>query len=228
MLIDDGPATDRSDAGERIVLPALRRLGVNRVDLILLSHPDLDHVGGTGSVLKAHPEAQVTMSAEYRDSTEMLRRLRDWKLDPSRLVWLGPESQGSFGGLHMRIVCPPLAKDGESNDGSMFVRVGEGHAEAVFSGDAPSPVEARETHNGDWSAEIMKAGHHGSRGSSDSRWLAAVHPSWVIVSCGADNIYGHPHADALRRIAESGAHLARTDREGDITFELRGGHWIRL
>ncbi|AIE85151.1 ComEC/Rec2 family competence protein [Fimbriimonas ginsengisoli] len=226
ILVDAGPVTPHFDAGERIVLPKLRELGVHRVDLILLSHPDMDHVGGTPALLRRFPDATVAMSAVFRRDPEMEKRLQTWGMPASRITWLGPESMGRLGTLTLRLSCPP--RGAEANDGSMFVRIGSGPAEAVLSGDAPEPVETRESTIGDWSAQVMKAGHHGSHTASGTTWLHTVHPKWVVVSCGRDNSYGHPHSDTLERITAAGAQIARTDREGDISFEWRGEELVRV
>jgi competence protein ComEC len=226
VLVDVGPTSPHFDTGQRLVLPKLRDLGVEQVDLILLSHPDLDHVGGTPAILRRYPSAKIAMSAQFREDREMLAHLCSWRLSPDRVSWLGPESTGRLGPLTLRLSCPP--KGLEANDGSMFVRVGTGAGEVVLTGDAPERVELLEGAKGDWSAEVLKAGHHGSRTSSSYPWLREVHPKWVVVSCGRENPYGHPHPAALRRIESTGAQLARTDREGDITFEWRGEHLVRV
>lgn len=228
LLIDDGPTTPTFDAGERIVIPKLRALGVDRLDAIFLSHPDTDHVGGTPALLRRFPEAQVVMSAVFHGDPEMDRRLSQWHLSADRIVWIGPESMGRLGPYQLRLSCPPFRRGEDANDGSMFVRFGLPTGEVVFTGDAPEPVEEYEMKNGDWSADVLKAGHHGSKTASGLPWLRTVHPKWVIISCGRDNRYGHPHAAALDRIAQSGAKLARTDREGDITFEWRGQNLVRV
>jgi competence protein ComEC len=228
ILIDDGPQTPSFDAGARIILPRLRELGVDRIDLILLSHPDMDHVGGTPSLLRAFPDARVAMSAAFSHDAEMERRLKEWGLPPERVDWLPSETEGRVADLTVRLSCPPFHPGEEANDGSMFVRIGRAKAEAVFSGDAPAKVEDAELANGDWSAEVMKAGHHGSRTATGQPWLKSVHPEWVIISCGRDNRYGHPNRDTLERVEAAGARIARTDREGDITFEFRGDRLVRV
>lgn len=228
VLIDAGPKTPNFDAGERMILPKLREMGVERIDLILLSHPDMDHIGGMASLLRAHPEARVGMSSCFRSNVEMLSHLGELRVGVDRIDWLGSENVGSVGPLSFRLVCPPFSGGGETNDGSMFVRVGSGRAWAVFSGDAPQAVESLVSRWGDWPAEVMKAGHHGSRTSSGTQWLRSVRPEWVVISCGRDNSYGHPHRETLDRIAVVGARVARTDREGDIAFELRGGRFVRV
>lgn len=227
VLIDVGPRSSQYDAGERMVLPKLRRLGVARVDLILLSHPDMDHMGGLAAIVRAYPDARVALSSGYRDDSEWRSHLATLGIPRLRIDWLGPESRGRVGPLALRIACPPY-DGGNSNDGSMFVRVAWGKAAAVFSGDAPQSVEEVMLRRGDWSAEVVKVGHHGSRTSASPAWLRAVHARWAVISCGRENSYGHPHRDVLERLTRFDEAIARTDREGDVAFELRDGHFVRL
>jgi len=228
VLVDAGPKSAHFDAGERIVLPKLRQLGVDQVDLILLSHPDMDHIGGTAAILRAYPDARVVVSAQFRNDAEMTSHVATLGIPASKISWIGSESAGQIGDLRLRLACPPFSAGQEENNGSMFVRVGRGGAWAVFSGDAPSAVENQMSLRGDWSAEVLKAGHHGSRTASGATWLHTVHPQCVVVSCGRDNSYGHPHKETLDRIAAAGASLARTDRDGDIAFELQGNRFVRV
>jgi competence protein ComEC len=110
---------------------------------------------------------------------------------------------------------------GDDNDGSMFVRLEGRGLSAVFTGDASAEAEERMLRKGgNWAAHILKAGHHGSRFSSCDAWLAAVNPSVAIISCGRNNVYGHPSPDTLARIERHGIGIHRTDREGTLTFDL--------
>lgn len=227
ILVDDGPRTPQFDAGERLVLPKLRELGVEDVDLILLSHPDLDHMGGTAALLRAFPDAHVAISAAFRGDLELQDHLKMLGIAPDRLDWLGPESIGRLGPLILRLACPPFHIGEEENDGSMFVHLGNGKAGITFSGDAPQKVEEEMLARGDWSSAILKAGHHGSRTATGLPWLQKVRPRWVILSCGRDNSYGHPHKETVDRILSTGAQALRTDRDGDITFELKSDHFER-
>jgi len=228
VLVDAGPKSAHFDAGERLILPKLRQMGVDRVDLILLSHPDMDHIGGTPSLLRSFPDARIVVSAQFMNDPEMVAHIATLKIPTDKIAWIGPESSGQIGDLQLRLACPPLFSTREDNNGSMFVRVGRGAAEAVFSGDAPIAVENQMGQRGDWSAEVMKAGHHGSRTATGPAWLRTVHPEYVVISCGRDNSYGHPHKEALDRITATGAKVARTDRDGDVAFELQGNRFVRV
>jgi len=227
ILIDSGPKNPKVDAGEKIVVPNLKGLGVDGVDLILLSHPDIDHVGGTGAVLKAFPNATVAISACFHENTQLLELLRKWGRSPNQVKWLGPEYQGTVGEFKIRIDCPQTDVDEETNDGSMIVRVADGAASAVFTGDAPAKVEESFSQISDWRSEIMKAGHHGSRSATSETWIETVHPEVAILSCGLNNEYHHPHAEVVNRLIKDGVKICRTDQEGNIGFVLKNGRFER-
>ncbi len=220
VLIDAGPRQGTYDAGERLVLPALRRLGVSGVDFVLLSHPDIDHVGGIVSIHRACPEARFAASAEFRTWPSMMDRLKEAGIAPGEVIWLPENAALQVGDFRLRTWCPSMAGHENDNDGSMFVRVVDGSATAVFSGDAPMSVEEEALGHGNWAAQVMKAGHHGSRSATGAAWIAAVHPSVAVLSCGRNNRYGHPHRDVVDRLQAAGIEVWRTDRQGDAVFDV--------
>lgn len=227
ILIDTGPKNPKIDAGEKIVVPKLRQMGVNGVDLILLSHPDMDHIGGTGAILKTYPEATVAVSRCFRDNKQLLGLLRDAGRTPEDIQWLGPELRGRIGDFSIQIDCPQTDPEEETNDGSMLVHLGDGAATAMFTGDAPAKIEEAFDHVMDVRSELMKVGHHGSRFSSCEDWLQMVHPRYAIVSCGINNEYHHPHPSVVNRLKADGIKICRTDLEGDVVFGLQDGHFVR-
>jgi len=227
ILIDSGPRDAHSDAGERIVVPKLRAMGITGVDLILLSHPDMDHIGGTGAIVHAFPDAKIAVSTYFRHNHQLLEQLAKWGRRADGVMWLGDQLEGSIGEFRLRIDCPAIVEDEETNDGSMFVRIESGKASAVFSGDAPVKAEDAMESVTDWHSEIMKAGHHGSRSATSEGWIEAVRPDYAILSCGRNNRYGHPNKEVVDRLTADGVHILRTDRDGDIAFVVQDGKFVR-
>lgn len=225
ILIDDGPI---NRAGESVALKALRRVGANQVDLILLSHPDADHVAGTGPLLKAFPEASLVISAWYRNAPKLAADLTKWEVPPDHIIWLSGASTLAIGSSRLEIVCPPVSTQENDNDGSMFVRVCDEGATAVFSGDAPAAVEDRLIPIQNWRADLLHVGHHGSKTSTGLAWLKSVHPRVAAISCGVDNPYGHPHRETLERLSHNQIAVERTDRQGDLEFAPQGGHYVPM
>ena len=227
ILVDAGPYFRGADAGEKIVLPKLRQMGVNSVNLVILTHPDADHVGGTGAIIRKFPNAKVAISHCYDENAEMLADLRKWGLESSRVWWLDAAQSVKIGDFQLDIRCPQVPKTAPSNNGSVFVKVSDDHASAVLTGDAPIESENLMLREEDWRAEVMKAGHHGSRTSTGDLWLSTVQPRFVVVSCGLENSYGHPHRAVVDKVIKAGATLCRTDKDGDIQFVFSDGHFVR-
>jgi beta-lactamase superfamily II metal-dependent hydrolase len=209
-LIDAGPSFG-SDPGRWI--RRWTHAGVDRIDGILFSHLDADHRGGLSWMI---PVIRITC-IESRDP----RRERILAHLPSsitlrdsgcvrlpRVAWF--RSSRSGGNQWMAGVLFPLSEN------SAYFALGDGDREQErdygrWLGLIPRKYRRR----------IWKAGHHGSKGSSDSSFLKELNPTEVWVSVGARNGYGHPTAEALRRLTENGASLYRTDGAGDLSVSVR-------
>jgi competence protein ComEC len=120
----------------------------------------------------------------------------------------------------------PTNKDLDSNNSSIVIKATWGKTTAMLTGDAEKPAEESilRTYSGaELGSMLLKMGHHGSRTSSTDAWLAAVRPTIAIISCGRDNSYGHPHAEALARIKPYvDENIYRTDLLGSFIFITDG------
>jgi competence protein ComEC len=219
VLFDVGPKTETLDAGQRIVLPRLAGLGVDTVSLVVLTHPDIDHIGGLSAVLGRFPEARLAVSSAFRSHPALVAALRECKRAEKDVVWLGNETEVTVPEGKIWLSCPGWRVGQNDNDGSVFARITVGGATAVLSGDASSDVEVREIPGHQWPAQVLKAGHHGSATASSGAWLDAVKPRYAVISCGRANRYGHPHASVLERLRSYGVRTMRTDTDGDVIFE---------
>lgn len=227
ILIDAGPATDQFDAGARLVATKLRRMGVDRVDLVLLTHPDADHIGGLSGLASHIRIDRIAAAGYFRGHQEIGRELREANWDSERVLWLWRDSLLATLRAMITIRLPNDTAITADNEGSPFIKVRIGADSVVLTGDAGEEAEAAELGRDDWSATILQAGHHGSAGSTSSPWLREVQPRFVVVSCGRNNRYGHPAPATLERIAEAGADVLRTDQAGDIRFILKGDRLAR-
>lgn len=219
FLIDAGPRTEEFDAGSRIVAPKLRKLGIDRIDLLFITHPDMDHVGGLPGLASKIRIDRVAAPAHFRGHAVLAQCLAEAGFRDRDVLWVDRPLAGSAGPLRFDLRLPTYSKDEPENEGSLLLRCAIGNSSAVFTGDANEEVEAVESGKFEWQADLLKAGHHGSATSTSKAWLAEVRPHTVVVSCGARNTYGHPAPSTLARIRECGAGLARTDTEGDLVFE---------
>ena len=222
-LIDDGPQTRD---GRNTLQAVLRRNHVARVDLILLSHPDSDHTGGTQELLHLFPGVQICISASFRSAPKMEQQIHSWGLQDSQIHWLSRTASISVGNCRLHIYCPRVGLKENDNNGSMFVHLIDEGATATFSGDAPTVVEQQVGTLATWNSDILHVGHHGSRTATGEAWIEDVHPKFAVISCGLGNRFGHPHEVTLRRLQAHRITVLRTDLQGDVVFHPQGGHFV--
>ncbi len=234
VLVDTGPRGRTYDAGVRVVLPYLRRRGVTRLEALVLTHPDLDHIGGAEAVVEALDvgyvldPAQATGKDAYVEVLEAAGR--------EAVPWLEARRDISIrlDGVEISVLYPngptPASYSGtDSNAQSVVLLVRYGEFEALLTGDAPVEVEEAILVDLPSDLEVLKVGHHGSSTSTSPLLLAQTSPELAVIPVGARNRYGHPHIDVVNRIIESGARILRTDLSGDISIRARrsGLHDVR-
>lgn len=215
-LIDTGPDPGALDT-------CLRELGVGQVDLLVLTHFDLDHAGGAdavvgkvGSVL----HGPVTEGEEER----LLARLVD---GGAQLVQGEAGMAGRLGDASWQVVWPraddPVYPEG--NDASVVVEVqGGGVPRSIFLGDLAAAPQRQLARDGLLRGrfDVVKVAHHGSA-DQDAGLYEALRARVALISAGVDNDYGHPRAETLSLLEATGAHILRTDQRGRILLTLRDG-----
>ncbi|SFH75808.1 competence protein ComEC [Pseudomonas guineae] len=206
LLYDAGPRFGEFDTGERVVLPSLRALDVRGIDLLLLSHADNDHAGGAGAITRGLPVGRV-LSGEPDKlarslSAEVCSR-KDWQWD----------------GVHFSTWQWAGATDG--NQASCVLRIEANGERLWLTGDIDSEAE-RALLDSDLAmpAQWLLAPHHGSRSSSSAALLAEVKPAAVLISRGAHNAFGHPHAEVLARYRALDARVHDTVLHGAVRIRL--------
>lgn len=223
------------DAGSgRQVLRALREtipFYDRSIDLAIATHPDADHIGGFPEVLKRYEVGMIiepgvkSDTAVYQSfraaairevgTTTLARRGMRINLDPATV---GPTAT-------LEILFPDQDPTGwETNTASIVARLTYGGSEFLFTGDSPVKIERYlvDLNPQNLQADVLKAGHHGSKTSSDPSFLAAVAPDYAIISAGKNNRYGHPHVSVLESLQKITARILRTDELGTIKFQTNG------
>lgn len=211
LLVDAGPY--KPDAGSWVVGPALRRLGVNRIDWAVATHPHADHIGGLVWMLREFSVGALLHSGEKHKSAiwPMVEKLAKNSVDLSKM----PPPPGWEG--RIRSLSPRKARmkgtkhDLHNNNVALEV---EGWL--LLPGDMHSEGERRLAAAGLKQGGLLKVGHHGSKSSSSAAFLKALRPSHAVIQCGRRNLYRHPSPDALSRLGRAGAALHRSDLEGCI------------
>ncbi|HVH12259.1 MAG TPA: MBL fold metallo-hydrolase, partial [Longimicrobium sp.] len=180
----------------------------------MLTHPHADHVGGAAAVLRGMEVEQVIEPGLPLGSSVYLETLR--AVEERGVEWAAARQDRTLqlDGVELRFLWPPadIAGSDDPNDVSAVVHVRYAGFSALLTGDAPAWVEARlvARYGAALRADVLKAGHHGSRTSSSGAFLDAVRPELVVVSAGARNDYGHPHREVLRRLDAREIEVART------------------
>jgi competence protein ComEC len=215
LLYDTGPRYSlESDAGHRVLVPLLRASD-ERLDMLLLSHRDIDHTGGAPAVLAMQPQAELLSSIE---ATHPLRVQR-----PGQTCEAG--QQWDWDGVHFELL-HPLASDyaagGKPNAISCVLRIGNGRATALLAGDIERDQErALVQRGGPLAADVLLAPHHGSKSSSSAQLLDAVRPRIALVQAGYRNRFGHPAPEVIARYLERGVRVVENTRCG-------AAHWTSV
>lgn len=226
FLYDTGVWTPNYDSAERVLLPELKAMGIRRLDGLILSHPHADHIGGAATLLQHMPVDTMYQPALPAETAVWNRYMAEASQRdiPLREVGTG-DRIGKESGLRMLVVSPDEdlpARD--PNNQSVAVLVVYGNTRLLLSGDAEREAESRMARRfGSFLAsQLLKAGHHGSRTSSNHDFLNAVRPTQVAVSLGLRNRYGHPHPEATARLRATGAEVYFTSLKGAVRFESDG------
>jgi competence protein ComEC len=243
ILIDTGGRLERGAtvdgrspaerSAERIVVPFLRRAGITGIDLMVLTHPHGDHVGGTPGILRMMPVGWIADSGQrygghaYSDGLAEARTHRVPVIVPAcHQRWVDDEVTFTF-----LSPCGPQFADGANdvNENSLVVLVRYGTLRALFMGDAGFQSEERLLNQGvDLHADILKVGHHGSAYSSSAAFIEAVHPHIAIVSVGRHNLFGHPAPSTIETLRVAGASIFRTDQCGAVTITTEANAKVKV
>ena len=223
MLYDGGGR----DTAEQVV-SVLEEKGVKKLDYITASHYDADHIGGLIEALYSF-DVDRAMGPDYIIDSAAADYLKS-KLSQLNIQLEHPKPGNTFtlGRASFQILSPGAGPYEEENDYSLAIRITGGDLSVILMGDAGKKSETDILkNNNDLSADVLCAGHHGSSSSTTTDFLKRVNPSYIIISCGKDNTFGHPHRSMLSRIKEINAGLYRTDLQGTVTLYSDGTkiHW---
>ncbi len=231
MVIDGGQRSPSFDNGARVLLPFLRYMNVERIDVVVASHPHSDHIGGLVALLETVEVGHYIDGGQIYDSwtSRRLRQLVKEKGIRYHRVAAGDSlvGLGGVGGL----VLHPTRKfvDGEGhsphglNNGSVVLKLSYGKIDLLFTGDIEGETDAALlAWGGRLQAEVLKVAHHGSRTSSRPAFIEAVDAEWAIVSVGAFNKFRHPAPEVVQHFGKEDAEVLRTDRRGAVLLRSDG------
>ncbi len=217
ILIDGGEAENSG----RIVR-YLKDNGIEKLDCYILTHPHSDHIGVAPYILQEIPCDKVftTYFSEFNvPTTNLYENTLDAIYESgAEPVLVEAGDSFTFGELIIDIVAPVYESD-DYNAMSIVCKASYKDASVVFTGDTTKSVEKQILDRDyDVDADILKAAHHGSSTSNSEEFFDAVSPEAVIISCGADNSYGHPHREVMKLLSDKEAEYFRTDYDGTVYY----------
>jgi competence protein ComEC len=218
LLYDSGPEyNSEANSGNRILVPALRGMGISRLDTLLLTHDDSDHTGGALSVMQAMPVA--TLHSSLPGDSPILQQ------SPQTLRCSDGQSW-EWDGVHFELLHPSLEsyaqEDISSNNRSCVLLISIGTNRVLLAADIEKDSERRllQQHAGKLQATLLVVPHHGSKTSSTPAFIAAVQPRYAVFTAGYRNRFGHPREDVVERYRAAGSELLRSDEDGAILVAM--------
>lgn len=232
------------EVGAKTVVPLLKKRGIHRLDAIVLTHGDQDHIGGLQAVVEQIPVEALIFNGSLAESATMKKLMEaagdrsipvyaaydGMKLQPDAVTtidFLSPRIEPVFTGI-------PFVKD-QNHRSLVFLLEMEG-VSFMFTGDMDVSAEhniLEEEASGIKGrlapqADVLKVAHHGSKTSTSAEWMDWVNPRVSVISVGQYNSYGHPNPGVLERLTRSGSDIYRTDQMGEIQMKVSGGTiWVR-
>lgn len=230
MLIDGGPSEKSSK-----IYSILKDEGITKLDYIIATHPDADHIGGLSGALN-YASTEVCYCTVNNHDTKTFRNLTKYlkkqnisitipktnteiALGKATISFLDP-GDGARGNI---VLTQGTVLRTEDLNESIIVRIDYGQNSFLFMADAETEEENRLLKNcKKLNCDVLKVAHHGSSSSSSPQFLKAVSPKYAIISVGKENSYGHPAQDTLDNLSATGTTVLRTDFHGDITVTSDG------
>lgn len=230
-LIECGDTVILIDGGESeyagTVNSYLSVKGISEIDCYIFTHPHSDHIGAAPGIMRVNDINQVMMTTFSEiniPTTNTYEKLLDAVLEEDcDVLYVSAGESYTYGDLTLDILSPSAQTD-EYNDMSVVVKLTYEDTSFLFTGDATQTVEKEMLNEYDLNADVLKVGHHGSYTSTSEEFLSEVSPLLAVISCGADNSYGHPHKDVVDLLEEYEVNIRRTDKQGNVVVYSNGNN----
>ncbi len=220
MLIDTG---DRDV--ENTLINHLKERGVKKLDYLVLTHPHADHIGEAAEIVEGFNIGKIIMPRVPDDLTptsSVYEDLLDAAANKGLKIRAARNESFELGEISVQTYAAEGAYS-NLNDYSVVLRLTHGENSFLITGDCEKQEESELLERGcDVSADVLKVGHHGSDTSSTSQWLKEVGAQYAVISCGADNKYGHPDEETYSRICKYVKNVYVTAEDGSLAFESDG------
>jgi competence protein ComEC len=212
--------------GEAVVSRFIWSLGRTRVDYVLATHADADHIDGASDVIRNFRAGQAIVGRVPESDLEFIRFKRSVGQSGVSLATVNAGDRFEVGGVGVEVLWPPRPSQApvtSGNNDSVVLRLVYGSIAVLLTGDIEQAAENALIESGvNLRADVLKVPHHGSRTSSTEGFIDAVQPRYAVISVGERSRFGHPHPSVVNRYVESGVEVFQTGRDGTITVETDG------
>lgn len=220
MIYDGG---DRKTS--RFVVSYLKEHGVSKIDYLISSHYDADHMAGLIGCLNAFDVKNV-ISSNYVHTSKLYQSfVKAVKADGLKMQHPAVGKTYKFGRGSFEILAPKTIEEKGSNNNSVAIKLMNGENSFVFTGDAEHESEAAMCNSSiDLSCDVLVPGHHGSATATSWDFLQKTVPEYAVISCGTNNKYGHPDKDTMDKLQSMDIQVYRTDKQGTIVVTSDGAN----
>lgn len=228
FVIDCG-STSKYNVGQKILIPFLKYHGVGRVDGVIITHPDADHMNGVLELLELGEEENISVAGVYLYEKGLENEPESWEelinlveVQDIQVFGIGQGDILQTDSISMECIYPLKEQEGlTGNEASLVMKVECGDFQGLFTGDLE--IEGERQILGEYTdlfdgetCDLLKVGHHGSSGSTSAEFLRWVSPDYAVISCGKNNSYGHPHEETLERLRDGEVLILTTPNYGAI------------
>jgi competence protein ComEC len=231
---------DPFEVGRKVLVPLLKQRGVRRIDALIVTHLDADHIGGLQAVIEQFEVRRIWFNGTFKAAeqperlfeTALRRRIPLYAAHAGQVIPL--DRHTSLEMLHPDGDPNSLAPTDRQNESSVVFRLNLYQSSFLFTGDIDAAAEQRivkrralrETEPP--AIDVLKVAHHGSKTSTTDEWLSYWRPRAAVISVGAANRYGHPSGQVLERLSGHGIPVWRTDQDGEVQFRIGPEQiWLR-
>jgi competence protein ComEC len=227
LIISPTGKTILIDAGnndkEKLVVAYLKKEKIKKIDILIGTHPDADHIGGLDKVIDNFDIGKIYMP-KVQSNTETFKDVLVAIQKKGMKVTTAKSGLVLEWDVNVKVeMIAPVGTYDDTNDMSAVVHVTYGSNTFLLTGDAETKSETDMLNSGaNLKSDLLMVGHHGSKSSTSQKFLDSVNPKYAVIQVGKDNKYGHPTAEVLKKLNDKGIKIYRNDQQGNIIFNSNG------
>ncbi|WP_442595056.1 DNA internalization-related competence protein ComEC/Rec2 [Neobacillus sp. D3-1R] len=211
------------DVGKDVLIPFLKAKGISQLDLLILTHGDMDHIGSSLVLLKEVKVKKILLPSTMVKSPLEKEIVKEANKLNIEVLYVSEGVNWEVRRNKFMIISPPHHFIGERNEGSIVIYSKIGGKKWLFTGDLGIEGERSILKKfPNLKVDVLKVGHHGSRNSTYEAFIKQIKPKYSIISVGEKNGFGHPHMEVLKILEEEGSKIIRTDNSGGISYYFEG------